>query len=400
MRNFLKRYITLIILTILVVIAGYFIFQKLNSKEIPKNLVEGSGRIDGDLILLNTKYPARIDKIFVNEGNKISLNQKIATLKSDEFLSKKNASKEAVQILINQKNAFIQTIKAQKIQLELLKSTLPKIVKIKKQNLNSLDNALKNINIKIDVLTLKYKKIKKDFLRYKKLYKQKAIDSDKMELARLKYNSTRKELYSLKIDEKSTKNSIKIAQNSMEIAKENLLQIDIAKHKLLASNAKLNSMSNQIQQAKALENEIKAMINELTLKSPINGYVIEKIGYKGEVIGSGMGVVSVSDTSSYYLKLFVDTIENGKIKIGDKAVIFLDSYPNKPFKAIVTRIAQKAEFTPKEVSVKSDRIQRVYAVRLKPLKYDARLKLGIPAIGIISINNKDLPNSLNEIPKI
>jgi len=145
---------------------------------------------------------------------------------------------------------------------------------------------------------------------------------------------------------------------------------------------------------------VQAMIDELTLKSPIDGFVIEKIAHKGEVVGAGMGVVTLSDTKSYYLKLFIDTMNNGKIKIGDEAVIFLDSNPNKPIKAKVIQIAQKAEFTPKDVSVRSDRIQRVYAVRLKPLEYDPILKLGIPAIGIIGIDGAKLPNSLDEIPEI
>jgi len=104
------------------------------------------------------------------------------------------------------------------------------------------------------------------------------------------------------------------------------------------------------------------------------------------------------DPHSLYLKIFVDTIQNGKIKLGDKAVIFLDAYPNHPIKAKVVRIAQKAEFTPKEVSVRSDRIQRVFALHLKPLQVDPLLKLGIPAIGVVSLNGKDLPASLNDIP--
>ena len=64
------------------------------------------------------------------------------------------------------------------------------------------------------------------------------------------------------------------------------------------------------------------------------------------------------------------------------------------------QIAQKAEFTPKDVSVRSDRIQRVYAVRLKPIKYNPILKLGIPAIGIIGVDGVKLPNSLDEIPEL
>ena len=149
---------------------------------------------------------------------------------------------------------------------------------------------------------------------------------------------------------------------------------------------------------KASKSQIEAMIEEMTLRSSVDGITVEKIANEGEVIGSGMPIATLLDPHSLYLKIFVDTIQNGKIKLGDKAVIFLDAYPKHPIKAKVVRIAQKAEFTPKEVSVRSDRIQRVFAVHLKPLQIDPLLKLGIPAVGVISLDGKGLPSSLNDIP--
>lgn len=56
--------------------------------------------------------------------------------------------------------------------------------------------------------------------------------------------------------------------------------------------------------------------------------------------------------------MYVDTVENSKIKVGDKAVI-LDGEPDRPIGAVVSKISQRAQFTPKDsVNVKSDRIQR------------------------------------------
>lgn len=128
--------------------------------------------------------------------------------------------------------------------------------------------------------------------------------------------------------------------------------------------------------------------------------MVEKIANKGEVLGAGMVIATLIDPQSLYLKVFVDTMENGKIKIGDSAVIFLDAQPDKAIKAKVVSIAANAEFTPKDVAVRSDRIQRVYAVHLKPLEVDPLLKLGIAAIGVISTDGKNLPESLHEIPSI
>jgi HlyD family secretion protein len=156
----------------------------------------------------------------------------------------------------------------------------------------------------------------------------------------------------------------------------------------------------RIQALEAKEEYIQTIIEELIIMSTVDGYIIEKIKNPGEVVAPGMPVVSVIDPSELYLKIFVDTIENGKIKIGDKGVIFLDAYPDRPIPAKVVRIAQKAEFTPKEVAVKEDRIQRVFAVHLKPEKPTPVLKLGIPAIGVISIDGKGLPESLKELPEL
>lgn len=396
----LKNYITIILVMILVMVSGYFIYQKINTKELPKGLIASSGRIDGDLILINTKYPARVENIFVDEGESVKKGEIVAKLKSDEFLSKYKALQEAIESTKNEKLSFEQSIKASKMQLKLLEKTLPNSVKIKKDNLKTLRQSIKNIDLKIETMQLNYEQSIRDYKRYKKLFNNNAITSDKFELVELKYKTTKKQLKSLKIEKEKLLSSIDIAKTSLQVQKDSLSKIDIAKQNILASTTKINSITSKIKQLQANANEVKSMIDELTLKSPIDGFVIEKIANMGEVIGAGMGVVTLSDTNSYYLKLFVDTINNGKIKIGDEAVIFLDSNPNIAIKAKVVQIAQKAEFTPKDVSVRSDRIQRVYAVHLKPIKYDPILKLGIPAIGVIGVYGTKLPNSLDEIPEI
>ena len=396
----LKNYIAMILVALLVGISGYFIYIKINGKELPEGLVASSGRVDGDLILINTKYPARIKNIFVKEGDKVEENQIVATLTSNEFLSKYKSLNEAINSIKDEKLSFAQTIEASKMELKLLEKTLPNLVKIKQDDLKTIKKSLHSMKLKIQTANFNCEQCEREHKRYTKLYKTKTISSEKFELVNLKYKTTKKELESLKVEKEKLLSSVNIGKTSLQIQKDNLKKIDILKLNIQASQTKLQSLGAKIRQLEANRDEVQAMIDELTLKSPIDGFVIEKIGNKGEVVGAGMGIITLSDTNSYYLKLFIDTMNNGKIKIGDEAVIFLDSNPDKPIKAKVVRIAQKAEFTPKDVSVRSDRIQRVYAVRLKPLKYNPILKLGIPAIGIIGVDGTKLPNSLDEIPEI
>jgi len=382
----LKNYISVLLVAVLVVVSGYFIYVKINAKKLPQGLIVGSGRIDGDLILINTKYPARVENIFVEESDTIKKGQIIAKLVSIEFLSKYKSFNEMINSTENEKLSYKQTIDGLKMELELLEKTLPNLVKIKKDDLNRLKKTLDSIKLKIQTASFNYEQSKRDYKRYKELFKTKTISAEKFELVELKYKTTKKEFESLNIEKDKLSSSINIAKTMLQIQKDNLKKIDILKQNILSLKSSLN--------------ELKSMINELSLCSPVDGYIIEKVANEGEVVGAGGIVVTMSDRDSYYLKLFVDTINNGKIKIGDKAVIFVDAYPDKAIEAKITNISAKAEFTPKEVSVRSDRIQRVYEVHLKPIKFDPVLKLGIPAIGIISIDGTTLPSSLNEIPKI
>lgn len=396
----MKKYVAIIIFSILIVLSLFFIYQKLNPQKLNEKLIAGSGTMDGDLILLNSKYPARVDKIFVKEGDSVLLNQKIARLKSNEFLSKREAMEASINNMKLQENAFSKTIEAQKLDFALLSKTLPNAVTIKEESLSALNNSLKGVEIEINELRLNVNHAKKEYARNQKLYKNKAISLEAFELVELRYKTLSQRLQRAKIDKERLGDNLQIASIELQMAKDNLSKIESAKQNLFSAQDKLQAMVAQTEVLKSQKNEINAMINELSLYSPTDGFVIEKVANEGEVVSAGGVVVTLSDTASYYLKLYVDTLENGRIKLGDDAVIFVDAYPNKPIKAKVVNISAKAEFTPKEVSVRSDRIQRVYSIHLKPLKYDPILKLGTPAIGIVSIDAETLPSSLTQIPQI
>lgn len=396
----MKKYAAIIVFSLLLALSGFFIYQKLNPQKLDENLIAQSGTMDGDLILLNSKYPARVEKIFVKEGDAIAQNQKLAVLKSDEFLSRRDALDASIDAAKLEKDSFSKTLEAQKLDFELLGKTLPNLIKIKEESLSALNNSLKSADVRINELLLSLERSKKEYERSAKLYKSKAISLDAFELVELKYASLSKQLQALKIEKERVGDNAKIASTDLAMARDNLSKIQSAKQNLLASRDKLLAMDARIAALDFQKQEIQAMISELSLDSPTDGYVIEKVANEGEVVGAGGVVVTLSDTASYYLKIYVDTMENGRIKLGDKAVIFVDAYPDKPIEAKVSNVSAKAEFTPKEVSVRSDRIQRVYAIRLKPLKYDPILKLGLPAIGVVSIDGRTLPSSLTQIPKI
>lgn len=379
-----KNFVVVALLAILALAAVYFIYQKLNPKTLPENLLQGTGKIDGDLIRLNTKYPGRIEEINAVKGAAIKKGELIARLKSEEIEARLEQASARHGAISNELNA------AEK-EFEILKSTLPRRVEKAKKALNIARAQVLELTKRIESLTLVTAQDKKDYRRLKALFEKQLLEKQKVEQAKLKYENDLKKLDALKQKQTQARNHVEISHLDTQDAQQNLQTID-------ATQEKLKAQQEQLKAASAAIKEIRAMIDELSLVSAVNGFVVDRTANIGEVIGAGTAVASLIDPETLYLKIFIDTMQNGKIKISDPAVIFLDAYPNRPFKAKVVRIAQKAEFTPKEVSVRSDRIQRVFAVELKPLSPDPLLKLGIPAIGIISLDGKGLPQSLENIP--
>ncbi len=382
----LKKYWLGFFILVLVVIAGYFIYIKLNPKQLPPNLVMGTGRIDGDLININTKYPGRIKKLLVDEGDNIKENQLIAVLTSKEY----KAELKAVDAEIKAK---IKEIEAKKIELEITKETLPENVKKAKSSLEANKSMLEELEKNIDALQKVVKQDERDYKRFKNLLKKNLIPEEKVEKIKLKLETDRDKLKALIEKKNQVLASIKASESTLRQAESTLKKVE-------ALEKAISALKSGIEALKSKKEQILAVIDELNINSPINGYVVDKVANKGEVVGAGMPIITAINPDELYLKMFVDTIYTGKIKIGDKAEIFLDAYPDKPIKATVVKIAKKAEFTPKEVAVREDRIQRVYAIHIRPIKPNPVLKLGIPAIGVVSLDGKDLPKSLKELPEL
>ncbi len=382
----IKKYWLGFALLILIAISSLMIYQKLHKKTLPPNLIEGVGRIDGDVINLNTKYPGRVIQITVDKGDRVKKGEVVAILESLEFKAKREA-------ILAQIKAKERELLAKEKDFEILKKSLPIQAKKAKLALKANEAKLNALDRKIDSLKELVEQDRRDLKRVENLYKKHLTYKEALEKANLKYKSDLNSLKALKSQRKEL-------FRAFLISKENLKEALISLKKIDSAKLSLNALKEAILALKASLKEVEAMIDEMSLKSFVDGFVIDKIANEGEVVGAGGVVVTLIDPKSLYLKIFVDTLQNGKIKIGDKAVIFLDAYPNKAILAKVAKIAQKAEFTPKEVSVRSDRIQRVFAVYLKPLKPNPLLKLGIDAVGVISIDGKNLPKSLNDIPKL
>ncbi len=116
-----------------------------------------------------------------------------------------------------------------------------------------------------------------------------------------------------------------------------------------------------------------------TVKSPLDGVVIEKYADTGEVVNFGTPLCTIADLSSVWLTVYMGEESVGKLTIGGKAGVKLDSFPARVFEGKITWISPKAEFTPKNVQTRDSRVDLVYAVKITLPNPDGVFKIGMPA---------------------
>ncbi len=144
-----------------------------------------------------------------------------------------------------------------------------------------------------------------------------------------------------------------------------------------------DNMEMMYRVAKAGYDQINATIDNAVIVSPVDGVVLEKNLEIGEIVFPGTPVLTVADIKDTWIKIYVNEKQLGRVKLGHKAEISVDSFPKKTFTGKVVSISDKAEFTPKTIQTKDERVKLMFAVKIAVPNPEQELKPGMPADAII-----------------
>ena len=134
-----------------------------------------------------------------------------------------------------------------------------------------------------------------------------------------------------------------------------------------------------VEQAQANLDLLDTQIAKLTISSPMNGVALTRNVEVGEFVQPGATAFVLGQLDDLTITVYVPENRIGEVSLGQQAEVTVDSFPNLPFTAEVIQIADKAEFTPRNVQTVEGRSSTVYAIKLKVNDPDGKLKIGMPA---------------------
>ena len=156
-------------------------------------------------------------------------------------------------------------------------------------------------------------------------------------------------------------------------------EIDVIKQKTISIETQNAPIVNEL---KSLDVQIKQVDDQLKkskIINPINGTVLVKYAEPNEITAFGKPLYKIADLNTMQLRVYISETQLSSIKIGQEVSVKTDTNDTmKSYKGIITWIASEAEFTPKIIQTKEERVALVYAVKID-VKNDGSLKIGMPA---------------------
>ncbi|CAN5217474.1 HlyD family efflux transporter periplasmic adaptor subunit [soil metagenome] len=159
-------------------------------------------------------------------------------------------------------------------------------------------------------------------------------------------------------------------------------QIEIIKKQIAAQQSALGITSSSItQQTEPLQVQIQQIDDQLSkcrIINPVNGTVLTKYAEKNEMAVTGKPLYKIADISSLTLRAYITGNQLAAIKLNQKVNVMVDDSKSgmKTYEGTITWISDKAEFTPKTILTKEERVNLVYAIKIK-VANDGLLKLGM-----------------------
>lgn len=191
---------------------------------------------------------------------------------------------------------------------------------------------------------------KKDLERYRALFQEGLVSKRDLEIAELNYISA---LAELKVNER------------------------------YAAQAKAKQ-SSALQRLK----EVEVYFRETKIYAPADGVILSRVAEEGEVVNPGQVIYNMVDLNKLYIKVYIPEPELGKVKLGQQARVYVDAYPDRYFNGTLTRVYEQAEFTPKNVETKDERVKLVFGAEVSVENPEGLLKPGMPADVVLKIDPK------------
>lgn len=336
---------------VVAVVAGWLLTQRLNEPALPDWIASGNGRVEAVSIDISTKTGGRIREILVEEGQTVRRDEVLALMDTQQLEAQLREARAQLQ-----RGKIARDVAESNVtQAEAEHSAALAIVTQRQTELETAERQLG----------------RSEQLARTNAISQQTLDDDRARAAS--------------------------ARAALDVARAQAASAEAA---IATAKARIIDADAAIEAAEAAIERIQVEINDSTLRAPRDGRVQYRVAQPGEVVAGGGRILNLIDLNDVYMTFFLPTAQAGRIALGAEARIVLDTAPNVAVPAEVSFLSDVAQFTPKTVETKAERLDLMFRVkvRVRPellQKYAPYVKPGMPGMAYVKLDpSKEWPEGL------
>ncbi|MGH7965605.1 MAG: HlyD family secretion protein [Candidatus Binatia bacterium] len=341
----MKKRLPILLLILLAAGAGAFYYNQTHQTD-PLTF---TGFVEGEEKVIKSEITGRVEAVTFTDGSRMKQGEVLAEIDARDYRS------QIAQQELNL-NLLKAKIRQAENQFALARDTFP----------NQLDMAKANLTKVASDLDF----AEKEFARRKELLRAEQLSQQKFDESKNQLDGARA--------------SVTREREVVATAEANLRQIQLAQDALEVQKRQLAVETEHL-------NQMHIILAKYTIRSPCDCVVQTRLIRAGEYVNPGTGIATLLDPLDKYVRIYVPVPDLGKVHIGDKVAIEPDALPGERIPGEISFIEDIAQFTPKNIEVRNDRITQVFATKVRILDQVERLKPGME--GTVYLNGATMPEA-------
>jgi HlyD family secretion protein len=418
------RHRRIAVVIILVVAAAAALGWRHLQRGTASGLLRAWGTIEATEANVASKVPGRITGLTVTEGAEVTAGQIVARLDAAEMdatLGQARATVSAAQArvaqaeraLVAQRNQADASVAQAEAQIEAARARVPQaeIAQVNQARLQvaAAEQAVEAARANVAAIDATLVRAQQDLQRAEQLHRDGAIGAQQVDAAQAQVKALRAQRDAAAAQQAVAARQVGQAQAALRAAEANRLQVDIREQDASIAGAQMRQAQAglraarvaydlvgqrqqevtaaraQLAQAQATLTLAQAQYSNTILRAPMAGLVVTKSAEVGDVIGAGQRLMSIARLDRLWIRVYIPEPDLPLVRVGQPAAVYVDAFPGRAFAGTVTEIGQQAEFTPRNVQTREERVKLVFAVKITMDNPERLLKPGMPADAEIRI---------------
>jgi len=341
-------------------------------------ILESSGQVRGTEVTVSSKLAGVARDVPIREGEVLEKGALLVSIASEEIQARLAQAQAQVAVAENRLRSADAQLRELGISIEQAHLAAEVSKSTTRHDIHRAREALERTKAQVEVEVSQFGQDERNYRRYGKLVADGFISQNYFEEVRTRYVTSEARTLATRqaaAEAQAALERARAATGEVRIRGKEVDRLQADRERLRATRA---ALENEVHVARARVDEISAVLADSILVAPAEGTVMAKLVEPGELIVPGRPLATLVDLHDIYVRVFIREGDIGKIRIGNPARVVTDAFPGRHFTGRVSEVAQQAEFTPKEVHMKDERVKLVFRVKVAIDNSEGYLKPGMP----------------------